>query len=541
MILIASAAYLQGEFASEVGLLPPCFLPVGNKRLYEYQIQFLDNCKDQGEDVYLSVPLSYELNDFDTVRLNELGVQVLFVPDGLSLGESLLYSWNASAKHYSSFSLLHGDTLFLNGCFKSGVCQNLVSVHSNHGFYKRASLGSDLGAIEKMHDDWSNDSEHVLSGFFRFSNPLFFMKSLVESKNDFIKGIVRYHQEFPLELASNGEWLDFGHINSFYHSRTKMTTQRAFNELTINSRSVSKASCTKSKKIFAEGSWFANLPLPLRLYTPALLGLDSGGDEFENANYQIEYLYLLPLSDLFVFSRLRKDVWRTVFKSISEMLAGFARYPVINIDSVMIENANKLYLEKTLERLNEFSEQTGFDCKDRKLSFKGFRSFSLNEVAIESARFINGVQQKDLTICHGDLCLSNMLFDSRVQAIKCIDPRGMTSEGKISLYGDRRYDLAKLYHSVVGLYDFIIAGRYFLEVSDDNYDISFSLENNLYDDVLDEFRDVLLKSSGYEEKEILAITVHLFLSMLPLHSDRPERQEAFIANSLALFSKLLRV
>jgi hypothetical protein len=37
------------------------------------------------------------------------------------------------------------------------------------------------------------------------------------------------------------------------------------------------------------------------------------------------------------------------------------------------------------------------------------------------------------------------------------------------------------------------------------------------------------------DTEIIAIVVHLFLSMLPLHSDRPDRQRAFLANALRLF------
>jgi len=41
--------------------------------------------------------------------------------------------------------------------------------------------------------------------------------------------------------------------------------------------------------------------------------------------------------------------------------------------------------------------------------------------------------------------------------------------------------------------------------------------------------------------QILATMVSLFLSMVPLHADRPDRQRAFIANALRLFSALERV
>lgn len=536
MILITSAAYLQGEFVSEVGLLPPSFLPIGNQRLYEYQVEFLKGCYQADESFYLSVPASYIMDNYDILRLAQLGVEVLKVPDGLSLGDSILYCWNATAKHHTDLTLLHGDTLFLESCFYG---KNALSVHTNRGFYKRASLGQETDALELVHDDWSNDCEQVLSGFFRFSEPLYFMKSLIEAKSDFIKAIVAYHQAYPIDLISKGEWLDFGHINSFYNSRTRMTTQRAFNDLNMSKRSVYKSSKNKSKKICAEGNWFATLPLPLKLYTPALIGLDAGDVDYQNAHYELEYLYLLPLSDLFVFSRLANGCWQTIFTSITQMLNDFSLYKPKSIGTETLKQVDSLYLPKTLERLEEYSKQQAIDLSQTKFTLKNNLCVSLNDIAIQSSMFIKPATVEDISISHGDLCFSNILFDSRVEAVKCIDPRGITAAGELSLYGDRRYDLAKLYHSVVGLYDFIIAGRFDLNVDADNqHSLDISNNQGLHKEVIDSFRALVLDQLRYSEKEILAITVHLFLSMLPLHNDRPDRQQAFIANAVRLFEKL---
>jgi|SaaInlStandDraft_6_1057023.scaffolds.fasta_scaffold16045_2 hypothetical protein len=536
MILIASGAYLQGDFVSEVGLTPPSFLPIGNRRLYERQVAFLkDDCSSL-EDIYLSIPASYKMDDYDAQRLQELGVRFLRVPDDLSLGDSILYCWNASGKHYDSFTLLHGDTLFLNSYFKE---IDFISVHPNRGFYRRAKLGKVAGVLECLHSDWAGENDQVISGFFSFSKSYCLMKALVESKSDFIQAIVNYHQAQAMSLNSSGEWLDFGHINSFYHSRTRITTQRSFNELTINPRSVAKASKNNSRKIFAEGNWFDQLPLSLRLYTPALLHLDRGKGDFHGANYQLEYLYLLPLSDLFVFARLEKDSWETIFNSINTMLLDFASHPLIINKPDLLEMADSLYLEKTLRRLDQFDQKSGFDIYSTYVGLAGDEMFTLIEVARYSEKWIKAAKPNDMTIIHGDLCFSNILYDSRVEAIKCIDPRGITANGKISLYGDRRYELAKIYHSVIGLYDLIISGRFkFSKNTTNEYEIKFFHNDGLYQDIADKFRLKVLAESGYEEKEILAITIHLFLSMLPLHSDNSKRQEAFIANALRLFKSL---
>jgi hypothetical protein len=39
-------------------------------------------------------------------------------------------------------------------------------------------------------------------------------------------------------------------------------------------------------------------------------------------------------------------------------------------------------------------------------------------------------------------------------------------------------------------------------------------------------------------QEVMAVTASLFLSMLPLHADRPKRQRALLANGLRLFQAL---
>ena len=65
-------------------------------------------------------------------------------------------------------------------------------------------------------------------------------------------------------------------------------------------------------------------------------------------------------------------------------------------------------------------------------------------------------------VVHGDLCLSNILYDLRSRVCKLIDPRG--SFGAAGIYGDPRYDVAKLYHSIYGLYDFITNDLFHVEI-----------------------------------------------------------------------------
>jgi hypothetical protein len=161
------------------------------------------------------------------------------------------------------------------------------------------------------------------------------------------------------------------------------------------------------------------------------------------------------------------------------------------------------------------------------------------QLAETTAPLIQAATANHYTICHGDFCFSNILYDSRVQCLKLIDPRGLDVEGKQSIFGDKRYDLAKLYHSIIGLYDFIIAGRFNYSQSSDGSQFIFEpLCSPQQAQIEQLFLDMVIAESGISHSEILAINVHLFLSMLPLHYDRPDRQSAMIANAYRLFQKI---
>jgi hypothetical protein len=138
---------------------------------------------------------------------------------------------------------------------------------------------------------------------------------------------------------------------------------------------------------------------------------------------------------------------------------------------------------------------------------------------------------------HGDFCFTNIFFDHRRQQIRTIDPRGAVVDGQPTIYGDVRYDLAKLNHSVSGFYDLILADRYACVGFDDrDVVLAFPPETaaTFLPALAAEYR---VGERGILDRETIAITIHLFLSMLPLHQDRPDRQRAFVANALRLFAQ----
>ena len=121
-----------------------------------------------------------------------------------------------------------------------------------------------------------------------------------------------------------------------------------------------------------------------------------------------------------------------------------------------------------------------------------------------------------------------------------IDPRGLDFENNQLIYGDIRYDVAKLAHSVIGLYDHIIAGYYEL-VENEPYNYNFKIYTNpIIENIQGKFLETKFTGKSFEELDTFPILIHLFLSMLPLHADNENRQKALIMNALRLYKKIIK-
>jgi len=523
MILITSAAYIDGEFAAEFGELPPVCLPLGNKRLLDHQIEWL---RQTQEDIYLSLPVGFELDELYVKYLTLIDISIINVPLGLSLGESVIYCCNSLGVHLENIRILHGDTLVMDADANK---MDYIAVSKNRGFYQRGAVYLNTLA-EKAKTTTKNvgDDEVVLAGYFSFSSAKELIKEITRSRGDFVAGVSSYCDNHNIEFEKCDNWLDFGHINTYFRSRALMTTQRSFNNMIITTAKVTKSS-KKKEKMYGEINWFQSLPGDMRLYAPHMLGSFENNDE---VGYSLEYLYLLPLCDLFVFCAHPYQTWRIIFKACRNFLEDCRDYTVGNFADT--KQFDDLYYPKTMTRLDEFSRKTKFDI-ERPITFNGTELPSLVEIAEITSRDITALHKNNITIIHGDFCLSNILYDFRKLGIKVIDPRGIDAANESTLYGDNRYDIAKLFHSVFGLYDFIIAGQYTLEI-EKPYTVKFNIENkNNLAEIQKEFIRVFFHDNLYNIKEINAITIHLFLSMLPFHDEDPERQMALMANAIKMY------
>lgn len=522
MILIASGAYVLSEFQVELGQIPPCLLPIGNRKLIEFQVESLRKTfKD--ERIYVTLPDCYLLSASERKIFERLKVTIISVPTQFNLCESLLYAINIQEdiKSNEKLYLMHGDTYLK--CFDNLKANDIVAL-----------------TITQENYDWhiikqTKESSLIWCGFFSFSTINYLLKCLTLYRDNFVNAIETYARKYQLEHVHVTDWFDFGHVNTYFHSRANITTQRAFNSLNIQSGVVIKRG-QPQQKILAEANWYASIPAPLRKYVPVLI--DHGLDEKQEAYYKLEYLPCMPLNELYVHGKNLEFEWIRIFKYLLEYIGTAYNLEIQKDQYVSItEDTKKLYIEKSRNRFMLYLDSIGKSL-DECVVYGHELLPSLGHILQEC---IDKTLELPLLsgVLHGDLCFSNILFDSRASRIKVIDPRGINFDGEFTIYGDLKYDFAKLTHSVIGLYDFIISGHYKIEEqSNQSIEIVFDIDERI-ENVQAYFLESF-KINQLNAKDIMPLVVLLFMSMLPLHEDRPDRQKAMFYNALRLYVKYVK-
>ena len=242
------------------------------------------------------------------------------------------------------------------------------------------------------------------------------------------------------------------------------------------------------------------------------------------------------LQELYLSGEVNIEDWRYIIERLFSLHKRFEKYTISsNEDSLLW-----LYWYKTLERLKELNSQSSYwsillekeSITINNKKYCGLPSLKekIKEFAIKLSQ--NGCE----TIVHGDYCFSNILFDSSNYIFKLVDPRGRLN-AEATIYGDARYDIAKLRHSVVGLYDFIVQGLFKLTETKIGFQYKILTTNDYQ--VLEDIFDNYAKANSFDIKEIKFIEGLLFLSMIPLHKDNLERQKMFYLRAIELLNNTL--
>lgn len=341
--------------------------------------------------------------------------------------------------------------------------------------------------------------------------------------------------ESPIRAIGSGDWLDCGNADRQALSHRVLLQKRDFNELTIDAvlGTITKRS-SNNEKLIDEINYLRLVPAELAVLFPRVLGCST---EWDDPWVTMEYYGYPALAEVFVFENVDPGIWEQVFIHLRDItMKGFGRFQ----RSLPDDTLRRMYLQKTRERLETLEGPSELLTLIRHEGTIAINGREVENIPQMWKRIESEVKRLDSavlgTVIHGDLCLSNILYDLRSRICKLVDPRG--NFGDSGIYGDQRYDVAKLYHSVYGLYDFITNDLFKIAV--DGQQVSLDIRcSPRHEQIRERFEKVFFQD--FDRREVLLITALLFASMPALHYDAPKRQCAMYVRALQLFDEYFSI
>lgn len=341
------------------------------------------------------------------------------------------------------------------------------------------------------------ETDLAVAGLYRISDAKYFLYASMY-REDSATGefqisemLSAYNARYPMTVSTIdvSDLKDFGTIEEFIQNRGISKT-RSFNKIERSGNFVTKSSEVNRNKIRDEYFWFKAIPSNLSIFTPKVFDLN-------NSSYSMEMVKSTNLRELYLYLDRSEETWNEVFSHVGEFVNECKREVMTGYpgfwDSIFEKNYSRI--EGT-----EYSHCVGF-------------LDSLHE-RIKSHRFYN-----EISWFHGDLHFANMFYCFHYKQLKLIDPNGKLS-------GHWFYDIAKLYHSVIGKYDWIDSELYssagFVDRGIDGVQVAFKkfmTDIGLTEDDIDLVRQ---------------LTASLFLTMIPLHDHSKKNQELFYKEYLRL-------
>lgn len=248
---------------------------------------------------------------------------------------------------------------------------------------------------------------------------------------------------------------------------------RSFNTIKTTDNSVIK---TSEKDLSGEIYYYNNIPNDISDLYPKLINHDKYQLEIEKINGTVTSI---------LYSHKEFTL-----KHLDILLNTLNRIHSVNITDSSNIDIYENYSKKLVNRYENFNYSK---FKNSKLVYETI----LNKL-LEYEKLNKGCK----SIIHGDFVFSNILFTENT--VKLIDMRGKIGN-QLTIYGDKFYDYAKLYQSLIG-YDFIL----------NNKSISFSY----IDTYIRSFESKFVSLHGEEQlKYLKTLTASLLFTLIPLHND----------------------
>lgn len=314
-------------------------------------------------------------------------------------------------------------------------------------------------------------------------------------------------------------------------------TCRSFNSLKISKNIVHKTSID-TKKFINEINWYKECPSSLHKYLPKLKQCCTNLDDLF-----IEYEIIKDNPISFIFKKsnnFNSDILHNFCSDLQKMLFLFKKHKYeVNNTSCLKKNIIDMYVNKPLERLQKLKLEEPdvvapflFDT----IWINNKKCYGLNWIISNIQQCSKILYNKKNPFCfiHGDLDFSNIFYNVENRKITLIDPRG--SFGNIKLFGDWRYDYAKIMQNVYTPFPLLWnQNLYKIKINNSNIKIDFSSSSYIFWQKFSQIFSNFLPLNS--EKEINLIVCLNLLSSIVMNKESKKYMKALIIITILEFNK----
>lgn len=377
---------------------------------------------------------------------------------------------------------------------------------------------------------------HAFIGIFRIEGKK--IKKIAKNlkTDDQIEILESYIKNFKNINLNFQEWLDIGHSANYFQTKKKLIVSRHFNKIKLDDFTGTITKVSKNfSKLKNENFFVKKIPNKLKVFFPRIIDCKSLN---KTCYLEMEYCAYPTLTETSLFWNIDKGEWKKCFELLSNILKKFKKHKYFFSKEAYI----KFYYHRLIERVNKYIKSLDKEYKSLflentiRINNKNLDGY-VNLIKKIPKRIEKIYNKKDFCIMHGDFCFNNILYEPYTSTLKLIDPRGSFDSSRNSIYGDQKYDLAKLSHSAVHYYDYLIAGKYNFIKDKNSFNYNF-LEKDNYKLISEECNNQI-KANGYKIGDINFLVGILFLSMTPLHNEDKLRQKVMFLHGISILNKCL--
>jgi hypothetical protein len=341
----------------------------------------------------------------------------------------------------------------------------------------------------------------------------------------------RLNTEANILKASN-IFSDISHLEEFNRYFSSDFDVRHFNSISGDFNTIVKSS-PDMNKIKSEHDYYYLLPAEMqRWFVQPFNYSENNG----TASYAMEKLNIANAGIQWVHNSFSLKQFGVFMQHCMHFIDERPKRPCSRENFTSL--TQRLFLDKVAKRVDALKASSKFERIEGLLSTG--TAYPTVDSVLEKYRslfdaYIAKSEPIDSEVIgHGDLCFSNILYDKSSGVYKLIDPRGAQQEP--DLWTHPYYDIAKLCHSVLGLYDFLNYELYEIVLNDNNA-LTLKIMAPNINPFREYFRSELI-SSGVDIYLCRLFEASLFLSMLPLHIDYPRKVLAFLLNGISILEEL---